>query len=186
MTHSDDDGLICPPRLAPQHVVIMPIYRKEEDKAKVLEYCHSLKRQLSEIYFHEDKLRVHIDDRDIRGGEKAWGYIKKGVPIRLEVGPRDMEKDAVFMGRRDLSPKDKKGMDRTEFVSSVVSILDEIQKGLYDRALKTARKIHETSIPSKNFESTSLPRMQINLKFTVDLHVFIGWMIRLLKKSLKN
>ncbi len=136
MCHSDDDGLILPPRLAPKHVVIMPIYRKEAEKSKVLEYCESLKRQLSELQYHENKVQVLIDDRDIRGGEKAWNYIKQGVPLRLEIGPRDIEKDSVFMGRRDRKPKDKESINRTEFVNSVASILDDIQHGLFQRALE--------------------------------------------------
>ena len=135
MTHSDDDGLVVPPKLAPKHVVIMPIYRKEEDKARVLEYCKSLEKELKGLRYHDEKLRVHLDDRDIRGGEKAWNYIKKGVPIRLEVGPRDMEANSVFMGRRDLSPKEKKSIGRDEFIESVLGTLDEIQDGLYQKAL---------------------------------------------------
>lgn len=135
MTHSDDDGLVLPPKLAPKHVVIMPIFRKEEDKERVLEYCMKLQKELTGLRYHDEKLRVHVDARDIRGGEKAWSYIKKGVPIRLEVGPRDMDKDSVFMGRRDLSPKDKTSLSREEFMENVLSILDEIQGTLYQRAL---------------------------------------------------
>lgn len=136
MTHSDDDGLVLPPRLAPQHVVILPIYRKEEDKAKVLEYCHALKKQLSELQYHDDKMRVLLDDRDIRGGEKTWSYIKKGVPLRIEIGPRDIEKDSVFIGRRDKSPKDKFSLAKADFINQASAILDEIQDGLYQKALK--------------------------------------------------
>lgn len=135
MSHSDDDGLVLPPRLAPKHIVILPIYRKDEDRARVLEYCEALKRQLSELQYHEQRLQVLIDDRDIRGGEKAWSHIKKGVPIRLEIGPRDIEKDSLFMGRRDQGPKEKQAIDRTEFVSNAVNILNEIQEGLFQRAL---------------------------------------------------
>ena len=136
MTHSDDDGLIMPPRLATQHIVILPIYRKEEDKVKVLEYCHNLKKVLSELQYHGENVRVLLDDRDIRGGEKTWNYIKKGVAIRIEVGPRDIDSDSVFMGRRDQSPKEKSSVPRLEFINSAASILDQIQKNLYDRALK--------------------------------------------------
>ena len=71
----------------------------------------------------------------MRGGEKAWQHIKKGVPIRLEVGPRDVASDSVFLGRRDKSPKEKAGTDRSEFVSTVGSILTEIQSALFQRAL---------------------------------------------------
>ncbi len=135
MSHSDDDGLVLPPRIAPQHVVILPIYRKGQDQAPVRAYCQALKAELSKLYYGEGRLRVLLDDRDLRGGEKTWEHIKKGVPIRLEVGPRDVESDAVFMGRRDLAPRDKKGVGRAEFVDTVTDILDEIQDTLFQRAL---------------------------------------------------
>jgi prolyl-tRNA synthetase len=71
-----------------------------------------------------------------RGGEKLWDWIKKGVPIRLEIGPRDIENNSVFMGRRDKDAKDKTGMKVDDFVSNLTVILDEIQQNIYDKALK--------------------------------------------------
>ena len=136
MTHSDDDGLVLPPRLAPRHVVIIPIFRGDDDRSEVLGYCEKLKAEIETREYDDGKVRVELDDRDIRGGEKVWQHIKKGVPIRLEVGPRDIASDSVFMGRRDFSPKDKSGVSREEFVTRVPEILGEIQKGLYDKALK--------------------------------------------------
>lgn len=135
MTHSDDDGLVVPPRLAPQHIVILPIYRKDDERQRVLEYCHALRKDLLSLRYHDEKLRVHIDDRDMRGGEKTWSYIKKGVPLRLEVGPRDIDSDSVFLGRRDKSPKDKSSVTRQTFMATVLATLDEIQEGLYKKAL---------------------------------------------------
>ena len=136
MTHSDDDGLIVPPRLAPTHAVILPIYRNDEERSTVLEYCSSLKKELSSVLYDGLSLNVQIDDRDIRGGEKAWQHIKKGVPLRLEVGPRDVASGSVFMGRRDKEVKDKQGIPRGELVQRIASILDEMQANLYARALK--------------------------------------------------
>jgi prolyl-tRNA synthetase len=135
MTHSDDDGLVLPPRLAPRHVVIIPIFRGDDERAEVLGYCEKLKAEIEEQTFDHAKVRVLLDSRDIRGGEKVWQHIKKGVPVRLEVGPRDIASDSVFMGRRDCSPKDKSGVSRAEFVTQVPAILEEIQTNLYDRAL---------------------------------------------------
>jgi prolyl-tRNA synthetase len=133
MTHSDDDGLVLPPRLAPNHIVILPIYRKDDERAQVLEYCDKLKRELVATSYSEGRLRVAIDDRDIRGGEKNWHHIKRGVPLRLEIGPKDIAKDGVFMGRRDTG--EKQGIGRDELVGSVVSLLDEIQDNLFQKAL---------------------------------------------------
>ena len=70
MAHGDDDGLIVPPRLAPKHIVILPIYRNDEEKTKVLDYCHTLKAELDELEYSRRELQVLLDDRDLRGGEK--------------------------------------------------------------------------------------------------------------------
>jgi prolyl-tRNA synthetase len=149
MTHADDDGMICPPRLAPQHVVIVPIAQKPEDRDRVLTYCKALKKDLEAQQFAGAAVRVQLDDRDLGGGVKSWQWIKKGVPIRLEVGPKDIDKDSVFMGRRDKGPKEKAGVPRGEFVAKVGSILQEIQQTLFDRAL-AFRHEHTKTIDSKD------------------------------------
>ncbi|MDV6034823.1 MAG: proline--tRNA ligase [Phycisphaera sp. RhM] len=131
MTHSDDDGFVLPPKLAPIHVVILPIY-KDDSRSAVMEYIHALRDALRDQTYNGTPVRVEIDDRDMRGGEKKWHHVKRGVPIRLEVGPKDMEKNSVFMGRRD-QPKSV-GMDRNELVANIGTLLGEIQQSLYDRA----------------------------------------------------
>jgi prolyl-tRNA synthetase len=148
MTHSDDDGLVLPPRLAPTHIVILPIYRSEQDRGRVLEYCNSLAAELRAKRYAERPLSVTVDDRDERGGEKVWGWIKKGVPVRLEIGPRDIEKDAVFMGRRDRAPKEKQSIPRSEFVATVTELLQSIQDSLLARA-RAFREQHTHTIDSK-------------------------------------
>lgn len=134
MTHSDDDGLVLPPRIAPKHVVICPVIRKEEERAEVMEYCTALAKELGDVQYDGKRVAVFVDDSDKRGGEKKWFHIKRGVPIRLEVGPRDIKNDSLFVGRRD-QPKSF-GMPRAEFVERVSEILDEMQQGLFDKALK--------------------------------------------------
>ena len=119
MTHSDDDGFVLPPRLAPQHVVIVPIFRSDEEKARVLEYCRAVAAELRAQRFHDAPVRVLVDERDERGGEKIWQWVRKGVPLRLEIGPRDIEKDSVFAGRRDRAPKDKQSVTRAELVATI-------------------------------------------------------------------
>jgi prolyl-tRNA synthetase len=137
MTHSDDDGLVLPPRLAPKQVVILPIIRNDDEKAKVMEYCQSLRDEISNLAYEGDSIRVVIDDRDLRGGEKKWYHVKRGVPVRVEVGPRDIESASVFVGRRD-QPKSN-GVSRAEFVAGLPQTLAAIQQGLYDRALEMQR-----------------------------------------------
>lgn len=134
MTHSDDDGLVLPPRLAPLHVVILPVIRSDAEKAQVLEYCENLKREVSAVTYDGEPVRVELDARDMRGGEKTWGWIKKGVPIRLEIGPRDIASDSLFMGRRD--DGSKASIARGEFVAKLAEILKSIQDNLFNRALK--------------------------------------------------
>ena len=107
MTHSDDDGLVLPPKLAPTHVVILPIYRSRRG-SRARDRVLQAPREGARAQRSPTSASASIvDDRDMRGGEKIWQWIKKGVPIRLEVGPRDIEKDSVFVGRRDKAPKDK-------------------------------------------------------------------------------
>lgn len=134
MTHSDDDGLICPPKLAPKHIVLLPIYRNDEEKASVIPYVQSLKKELEAQQYSDTKIRVHIDDRDIRGGEKAWFHIKRGVPLRAEIGPKDIAKNGVFLARRDTG--EKVGVDRAELVATISARLQAIQDNLFQRALK--------------------------------------------------
>jgi prolyl-tRNA synthetase len=134
MTHSDDDGLVCPPRLAPKHIVLLPIYRNDEERSQVIPYVQSLKKELEGQMFADTKVRVHIDDRDIRGGEKNWYHVKRGVPLRAEIGPKDIAKNGVFLARRDTG--EKAGVDRSELVATISSRLQAIQDNLFQRALK--------------------------------------------------
>ena len=148
MTHADDDGLVLPPRLAPAHVVILPVTFKAESSEAVMNYCHKLAADLQTTLYDGQPIRVEIDSRDLRGGDKVWQWIKRGVPIRLEIGPRDMEADSVFMARRDRPHKEKGAVKRGEFMSSVVRTLDEIQKGLLEKVL-AHREANTRKIDSK-------------------------------------
>jgi prolyl-tRNA synthetase len=134
MTHSDDDGLVLPPRLAPAHVVIMPIFRTDEERATVLDFCSRLERELKSQVYDGEPVRVLLDARDMRGGEKSWLHVKRGVPVRLEIGPRDVASGAVFMARRDRAANEKSGVPRDEFVANIGKLLAEIQDTLLARA----------------------------------------------------
>ncbi len=140
MSHSDDDGLILPPKLAPIHVVILPIFRNDEEKSQVLAFVDSLTSELRAQSFDGAPISVKVDLRDMRGGEKAWQYIKQGVPLRVEVGPRDIAKGEVFVGRRDKAVKDKSSLSKSAFVESVAKILEEIQGNILARAKKNLKE----------------------------------------------
>jgi prolyl-tRNA synthetase len=134
MTHSDDDGLVLPPRLAPKHVVILPIYRNDAEKATVVAYCDAVRQELAAQKYDGAPVRVSIDDRDLRGGEKKWYHVKRGVPLRLEIGPKDVAKNGVFVGRRDTGENGPR--DRAEFIKTIGDTLGAIQQNLFERACR--------------------------------------------------
>lgn len=134
MTHSDDNGLILPPKLAPVHVVILPIIHKEEQRAAIMEYCEKIAAELRRVHYEHKPLSVEIDQRSMTGGEKAWSWVKKGVPIRIEIGAKEQEANAVFVGRRDKEYKDKQAQPVQSFIATVAAQLAEIQTTLFKRA----------------------------------------------------
>jgi prolyl-tRNA synthetase len=157
MTHGDDNGIIVPPKVAPSHVVLMPIFRKPEDRGKVIDYVNHLAAQLRQQQFSHQNIRVETDDRDI-GGARGWEWIKKGIPIRVEIGPKDMEKNAVFVGRRDRPPKEKESIPSNRFVAEIGMMLEDIQNNLFERA-KIFQKDHTCDIDNKkNFYDFFTPK----------------------------
>ncbi len=128
MSHSDDKGLVLPPRLAPIEVVIVPIF-KNETRDAVLSFTRSLRDQL------KGGFRVKLDDDDQNTpGWKFSEYEMQGIPIRIEAGPRDIEKGQVVAARRDTG--EKIFIPMAEIAPRLRALLDDIQKSLYDRALK--------------------------------------------------
>jgi len=130
MTHGDDKGLILPPKLAPTQVVIVPIYKSDEEKSKVLAVVERVRSELNEF-------RVHVDDRsEVTPGYKFNDWEMRGVPLRIEIGPRDVQNNSVAFARRD-----KPGREGKSFVSQdqlreqVDEALKTIQAALYERAL---------------------------------------------------
>ncbi|MBA2369100.1 MAG: proline--tRNA ligase [Candidatus Protochlamydia sp.] len=134
MCHGDDDGLRLPPRIAHKQIVIIPVIPKPELESSILQYAEQIAAELRKQTFYGKNITVHIDKRDRRGGEKNWEWIKKGVPLRIEVGPRDLESQALMIARRDKGPKDKKSVPFNEFISQAASILEEIQQNYYQQA----------------------------------------------------
>ena len=129
MTHSDDKGLVLPPNLAPLQVVIVPIYKGDEQKNEVLNHAKKLYEDLN-----ASGIRVKLDDRDTHTpGYKFNDYELKGVPIRLGIGPKDIEKGTVELARRDNLTKSFIPQD--DLASHVKNLLSEIQSNLFDRAL---------------------------------------------------
>ncbi len=131
MTHSDDDGLILPPRIAPVAVALVPIFSNDQERTQTLEFAEKIKQRLAE---HLDHLRIQIDDRDnLRPGDKFFHWIQQGVPVRLEIGPRDVKQQSAMVARRDV--RDKKLVPLDEIADHVMRLLQQIQQDLYLRAL---------------------------------------------------
>src|SRR6266403_1401397 len=101
MTHGDDDGLVLPPRIAPTQIVIIPVSPKEETRSSVLEACDQLAQKLRANRYVDLPIEVEVDRRDLGGGVKNWEWIKKGVPLRVEIGPRDIASGNAMVSRRD-------------------------------------------------------------------------------------
>ncbi|HNR21219.1 MAG TPA: His/Gly/Thr/Pro-type tRNA ligase C-terminal domain-containing protein, partial [Bacteroidia bacterium] len=129
MAHSDDDGLVLPPKLAPIQVVIVPIYKSEEQLKQLDEYANNIKSSLM-----KKGISVKYDNRDTqKPGWKFSEYEMKGVPVRLAIGPRDMENQTVELARRDT--KEKTTYQAVDIDLKIEHLLEQIQDNLYKKAL---------------------------------------------------
>lgn len=141
MTHSDDNGLVLPPNLAPDQVVIVPIYRKDEEFEAVNEVALDLMKKL-----RAKGIRVKYDNRDThKPGWKFNEYELKGVPVRIAIGPKDVEKGTVELARRDTLQKEF--IDKEKVVGRVISLMNEIQETLFQKA-DSYRSEHTTEVAS--------------------------------------
>jgi len=150
MTHADDDGMRMPPRIAPHQVVITPIMRDDADRAKVMAYCESLRDALTAQVFAGEKIRVKLDTRDIAGADKKWEWIKKGAPLLLEIGLRDVDGGKICVTRRDQMASGKRFIERDVFVGSVVAELAAAQQALFDQALAFQKARTVTNITARD------------------------------------
>jgi prolyl-tRNA synthetase len=134
MTHSDDDGLNLPPSIAPYQIVIIPIYKTDDEQMLVKSYIDKLVSDLESKTFQKSELRIHVDDKDMNNGAKKWHWIKKGVPLRLEIGPRDILSQQLMLSIRSYE-NHKEQFFRDDFVKNVEELLQQIQDNMYKKAL---------------------------------------------------
>lgn len=147
MIHSDDDGLVLPPRISPCQAVILPIVHDESKRESIEHYCDTLAERLRRLP-SDISLNIQVDKRDLRGGEKRWQWIKKGVCCLIEVGAKEVENQAISFCMRDqLSQKQEIGC--VEFVDSFVNRLQVMQQRLFERA-KTFRENHMEQVHSRD------------------------------------
>ncbi len=146
MVHGDDQGLVLPPRLAPTQVVIVPIFKTDEEKASVLKTAKELKAQLVKA-----NLRVTLDEREgFSPGWKFNDWEMRGVPVRVEFGPKDVAKQAAMLARRDKPGKEGKvSAPLADLAETIEKLLADIHQSLFDKALAFRRaNTHE----AKNYE----------------------------------
>ncbi len=155
MSHSDDEGLVVPPVVAPYQVVIVPIIKKDEDKTKVMDYIEKIKSELKSKSFNGEKIRIKIDARLKDAVDKNWEWTRKGTPIICEIGPRDVDNNGMMMRiRTDINTDNWKQIIKfDEFINGVSDKLAAIQNTMFDNAkkrlnentteLKTAKELEE-------------------------------------------
>lgn len=129
MTHADDDGMIMPPRVAPYQVAILPFLQGDEGKAEILAFCDKLKSDLA-----ARGVTARVDSSDARSSDKMWAAIKAGVPLRVEVGAREMAEGQITYTRRDLGKEGKAKASVPDFLNKVSSVLDQMHDDLLARA----------------------------------------------------
>lgn len=139
MTHGDDDGLRVPPRIAPQQIVILPMLRDDDGDAALLAYCQEVRAKVAGLSALGEPIRVLLDKRPGKATQKRWAWVKKGAPVILEVGGRDMAEGKVSVIRRDKLWNDVAKVnfapqDRDEFAASAASLLEDIQSALHSEA----------------------------------------------------
>lgn len=132
MTHSDDDGLVLPPRIAPTKVVIIPLFKNDEEQALVMPFAEKARQALGGVM---DPLKIQMDTRaDMRPPDRFFHWAQRGVPLRLEIGPRDVAKGEGVLVRRD--NREKKIISLENIGAEAVQILDTMQSDLFNRAKK--------------------------------------------------
>lgn len=138
MVHSDDDGLRLPPQIAVKQVVIIPLIRgsNQELNDRVIQFAERVAKILKKTIYEKKSISVFLDTRDIKPTEKTWDWIKKGVPLRIEIGQRELESNTFQVSRRDLGIKEKSEVKLEKLSEFVLETLQEMQQSYYNQALK--------------------------------------------------
>lgn len=170
MTHGDDDGLRCPPRVAPHQIVIVPMLRDDADDQLVIDYCRDLEIRLKALDAFREPVRVLFDATPVKAQTKRWSWVKKGAPIIIEIGPRDVAGGKVAVVRRDRLYKDDGKLntaflEKEGFLADVAGMLEDIQASLH----MEARQRLEANIHRDVTDMDGLA------KFFADSNKVAGW-----------
>ncbi len=142
MAHSDDDGLLMPPAIASQQVVIIPVIPKPKFEESILEACEALRSQIVQQSYLGQPIRVKVDKRDSNAGTKKWEWVKKGVPIRIEIGPRDLESGKLCYQLRTEEPTEKYFVESEGWAAKVPQLLANV----YDQLLSKATELRDNNM----------------------------------------
>lgn len=139
MVHGDDDGLRVPPRVAPWQIVVVPMLRETAEDQAILDYCGELVESLGQLDVFREPVRVLLDKRAVKAANKRWGWVKKGAPIVIEVGGRDVAGGNVSVLRRDRLYREDGKLDsrivaKADFVAQAKAMLEDVQQSLFDDA----------------------------------------------------
>lgn len=141
MTHGDDDGLRVPPTIAPWQIVILPMLRGKDDGSDeiLIDYCDDLRASLADQFAFGEKIRVLVDKKHGKAAAKRWDWVRKGAPIIIEVGGRDMDNGVVSLLRRDAlwaasGKPDFQAPTKADAVNSIPAMLEAVQSGLFNEA----------------------------------------------------
>jgi len=143
MMHGDDDGMIMPPRVAPVQFIILPVIKDDSGEGAIIEFCEKVSKQLKAQGF-----AAKVDSRDLRTPDKMWEAVKKGIPVRVEIGQREMEQGQVTFVRRDIGKESKTTCSVEEFLSKAKGVLDSIHDSLLsrNRAFRNANTVDGKSL----------------------------------------
>lgn len=160
MAHSDDDGLVLPPLIAPSHVVFISCYKSKSEKKIINEYISPFIKKLSDKKIKNLPVIVELDDLDTSVGSRIWSWIKKGIPIRVEVGMKEVKENTFTVARRDLAGKEKIG--KNDFLDIVMKKLDIMQKNIFNKAIKFKEKNCNIIDSKKDFYKNFIPKNKKN------------------------
>jgi len=166
MSHSDDDGLVLPPYVAPYKVVIIPVIHDESQKSDILKYCQDIKNRIGD--------NVYIDDSYKKTPDKKWDWVRKGAPIIMEIGKRELEEEKVYYMIRYLGQDGKKSESLNEFVSNYKDLLKSIHNKMLEKNkkhLEQSIKTAETLMEIENIFKKQTCFISIPAKFWNNKHL---------------
>ena len=151
MTHADDEGMVVPPAVAPYQIVILPLIKNEADKDTILAYVEEIRKELRTKMPLGDKIRIKVDIRDKKPVDKFWEWSKKGAPVIVEVGMRDIEGNNLMIRERLKinTPEGKEVVNRDEFINTIEERLQKIQQQMFDNANNRLQQNIRTDIDTK-------------------------------------